>query len=557
MAEKDQVGAVEQLKLAVNAVETVSARLNSELTRSTFVEDKVVLYDELVRLMGTSRVAESFQYAERRRAQAFIESMRRQGVPLASPNDSQLLRKKAELERILIGKQKVLWEELSRPNSQRSVDRITAITRELSEARAQHTELLRRIEESEPAEASRHGIVTAVTTSEVQRDILKPGDALIEYLVTNKEIFAFVITPDRSRLLRLPTTQDVTEKRIQRLMAPFAQLRSGQVDLLHLNYDVPLANQLYKDLVAPIEPYILHAQRLIIIPDDVLNYLPFESLARTPSIGAMQPNVRYAEYRDVDWLVNHYEMIYAISATSLHPRFHQRNPEPQSLLAFGDPKLTGYQVKNAGSRLRAAGVDTYLTAFSALPESAREAETVARLLRSNIRTTVLTAERARKSEFLRLGAAAGYIHFAVHSVIDEQQPYYSALVLSPDTQSDGFLQAYEVLGMRLNARLVTLSSCESGLGKLYKGEGLLGLRRAFLMAGAESVVVSFWSIDDSTANFMEMFYGNISKGQPIEEALRASKLQYLKRSVRIGSQEMSLSHPFFWAPFALSSTTIR
>src|SRR5262249_16645313 len=152
---------IEQLKLAVNAVEAVSARLNSELTRSTFVEDKVVLYDELVRLMGTSHVEESFQYAERRRAQAFIESLRRQGVPLASPNDSQLLHKKAELETILIGKQKALWEELSRPTPQRSEDRITAISRQLGDVRAQHTELLRRIEEAEPAEGARHGIVTA------------------------------------------------------------------------------------------------------------------------------------------------------------------------------------------------------------------------------------------------------------------------------------------------------------------------------------------------------------------------------------------------------------
>src|SRR5690349_13656581 len=111
--------------------------------------------------------------------------------------------------------------------------------------------------------------------------------------------------------------------------------------------------------------------------------------------------------------------------------------------------------------------------------------------------------------------------------------------------------------MRLKARLVILSRCESGLGKLYLGVGLLVLRRAFLMAGAESVVVSFWSIDDSTADFMEMFYSYIGSGQPIESALRNSKLRYLKKTTTLGPQQVSLSHPFFWAPFSFSANTIR
>jgi CHAT domain-containing protein len=118
----------------------------------------------------------------------------------------------------------------------------------------------------------------------------------------------------------------------------------------------------------------------------------------------------------------------------------------------------------------------------------------------------------------------------VHSLINERQPYYSALLLSPDAESDGLLQTYEIMNMQLSARLVTLSSCETALGKLYKGEGLMDLRRAFLAAGAESVVVSLWSIDDSTVGFMEIFYNNISKGQPIDDALRTSKLLYLKKN---------------------------
>jgi CHAT domain-containing protein len=556
-ADKDTGQAIEHLKAAVDAVETVSARLGSELTRSTFVENKIGLYDELIRLMGRSRADESFEYAERRRAQAFIESARLHGGHLASPADSELIRKKSEVEARLVGKQNTLWELFEKPLPARNQERIAATNRELDAIRSEHTELLRRIQEADPLDASRHGIVTAVMRAEVQHDILKPGDALVEYLVTSREIFAFVITPDQSRVVLLPATKNAIEKRIQRLLAPFSQLRSGQVDLLHMTYDVPLAHQLYQDLIAPLEPYIRRSRRLIVIPDDVLNYLPFESLARTPTVAAAQLNVRYAEYRDVDWLVNHYTIVYAVSATSLHPRFHQSNPISESLLAFGNPKLSDSQLKSAMATLRGAGTDASIPSLGALPQSGREVTTVARLLGPKVRATVLTGDRARKAEFINQSPSAGYIHFAVHSVVNEEQPYYSSLVLSPDAQSDGLLQTYEIMGMRLNARLVTLSSCESGLGKLYKGEGLLGLRRAFLLAGAESVVVSFWSVEDSTADFMEIFYTNIAQGQPIEEALRYSKLQYLKKTITAGAQEISLSHPFFWGPFGVSSTTIR
>jgi CHAT domain-containing protein len=547
--------AIDQLKLAVDAVETVSARMVSELTRATFIEDKVALYDELIRLEPASRAEEAFEYAERRRAQSFIEGLRRQGLAETKTSDSELLKKKNDAELRLVGEQKVLADQYSMPPADRNDELIKATRRDLEAIQKEHTDLLRRLQDESPIEASREGLVTAVTAAEVQRDILKPGDALIEYLVTNRQVFAFAITPRQRRFLRLPVTRDVLANRIQRLLAPFAQLKSGQVDLLHLKYDVEVANELYRDLVAPLAPQLQGVRNLIIIPDDVLNYVPFESLSLTPALGQTQQGIRYSEYRDVDWVVNHYSITYAISATSLHPRFHKERPAPSSLLAFGNPKLQVTQLKDSANRLRGAA-NAFVPALGALPQSAREATTVARLLRPKVRSTVLTAEQARESEFFRRGESAGYIHFAVHSLQNDEQPYYSALVLSPDEKSDGLLQTYEIMQTHLNARLVTLSSCETISGKVYKGEGLLGLRRAFHLAGAESVVVSFWSIDDSTADFMEIFYGNIAAGQRIADALRNSKLQYLKKTMPAGPQ-ISLSHPFFWAPFAVSSTAVH
>jgi CHAT domain-containing protein len=133
--------------------------------------------------------------------------------------------------------------------------------------------------------------------------------------------------------------------------------------------------------------------------------------------------------------------------------------------------------------------------------------------------------------------------------VDESQPMYSliAFAQNEDPKEDGFLHTYEVFNLKLNADLVTLSACETGLGKLSRGEGLIGLTRGFIYAGAPSVLVSLWSVDESTAALMKIFYQNLKSGMSKAEALRRAKLKL------IDTQEngFSFAHPFLWAPFVL------
>ncbi len=140
-------------------------------------------------------------------------------------------------------------------------------------------------------------------------------------------------------------------------------------------------------------------------------------------------------------------------------------------------------------------------------------------------------------------------------MVDEEWPDYSALVLAADDSADGFLQTFEISEAELNAALVVLSACETGLGRLYRGEGLLGLKRAFLVAGARSVLVSLWSVEDSTADFIAEFYRQFDEDTSPSRALRQAKLAYLEEKRPLGSrQAISLSHPLFWAPMTLTVT---
>ena len=137
------------------------------------------------------------------------------------------------------------------------------------------------------------------------------------------------------------------------------------------------------------------------------------------------------------------------------------------------------------------------------------------------------------------------LHFATHGLLDERIPMRSALVLSldQDPQEDGFYQVREIYNTKLSADLVVLSACQTGKGQLEKGEGVSGLSRAFLYAGAQSVLVSLWNINDrATAEFMEHFYTYLSRGESKEKALQSAKKRMLKSKY---------AHPFYWAAFVL------
>lgn len=167
--------------------------------------------------------------------------------------------------------------------------------------------------------------------------------------------------------------------------------------------------------------------------------------------------------------------------------------------------------------------------------------------------TIITGDKATETAYKSQAGQYGIVHFATHAVASDGQPLYSTLLLAPDAPggNDGFLQAYEVLRTPLRAELVVLSGCETALGAEDWGQGLVGLVAAFEQAGAHSVLATLWSIDESAAEMMGAFYGAMAKGSSTPAALRQAKLQLLQQRVKMGGVEVSLAHPFFWAPFKL------
>jgi CHAT domain-containing protein len=273
--------------------------------------------------------------------------------------------------------------------------------------------------------------------------------------------------------------------------------------------------KLYSNLIGPVKDKLKNIKKIIIIPDRNLHYLPFESLV----IEEFSGKVRY--------LIEGFCISYAPSISSLINLLSRKKPSKREVkfLGFADPVYLKNKFLN--NELNIGGGDRGFStrkglSFERLPFSNTELKKISEYFPEKLRK-MYVRENASE-EILKKINLAEYriIHFAMHGFFDEIVPARSALVftLNKDTREDGFVQIREIYNLKLNADLVVLSACKTGRGKLDKGEGVTGLYRAFLNAGARTVLMSLWNINDKvTSEFMILFYENLINGSSKEVAL--------------------------------------
>ena len=358
------------------------------------------------------------------------------------------------------------------------------------------------------------------------QDELRPNEVLLEYVLDDPTSFCLSITRSGPQLHQLPSGR----KQIERLTHSFIeQIRAKQ------NGD-DVSRQLYQSLLQPI-PEAQTGARLIIVPDGTLNLLPFEALR----------NVKE------QYLLRSTTVSYVPSATILSTLRHANEaPATKPLLAVGDvpyedqggasPKIP--KAASFRERVERGIADLSGMALSDLPETREEIEEIAKVAGPS--AVLLIGKDATETAFKKepLGEFR-VLHLAVHGFADTQYPERSALVLGADSKAgeDGLLQVREIIRLRLNAELTTLSACDTGVGKLQGQEGISNLAEAFLVAGSKSVVASLWSAEDISASaLMEHFYDHLAHGEDTSSALRNAKLDLL---TKFGDQ---LS-PYYWAEF--------
>lgn len=450
--------------------------------------------------------------SERERARSLTELIAGYTRPAAPAMPKEYQQQETKLVAAITAVQRQLFREGVTPARQQALRReLAAAESDLAALQAPHFQV--------PANA----MAEPFDLARIQSLLLDARTALIEFALGDKESYAWVITREGFRSFVLPG-RAVIEERVEAFRGLLGKPVSGLTAARAAAAVSAAGGLLQTLLIGPLESALKGRTRLLIVPDGGLHYLPFEVL------GGATP------------LVERFQIAYAPSASALaalRRRREGRTPPPRTLMALADPELPGGETPAAAER-------GFL--FTRLPNARLEAN-VLRDLFGAAGSRVLLGADAREGN-VKSGGADGYryVHFATHGYLDEAQPARSGLVLAREAEGveDGFLQAREIFRLKLNADVVTLSACQSGLGKLIAGEGVMGLSRAFLYAGAQSLVVSLWNVNDAaTAELMKTFYGHLKAGVARDEALRRAKLALRNGPNRIWR------HPYYWAPFVL------
>ena len=356
---------------------------------------------------------------------------------------------------------------------------------------------------------------------------LRRDEVLLEYVLDDPNSFCLSIARSGTHLHRLPAGR----MEIARLTHAFIDEVRGK------QKDTAISHQLYNALLAPVTE-VENTKRLIVVPDGVLNLLPFEALRDQQG----------------QYLLRSKTVSYVPSGTILDTLRHgdKEPPAPRPLLAVGDVPYedqggAGRKIpKPASFRgvIERGIADLSGMAISDLPATREEVLEISKLAGPD--AVLLIGKDATETAFKKEPLDQfRVLHLAVHGFADTQYPERSALVLGADKQSgdDGLLQVREIIRLHLNAELTTLSACDTGVGKLQGQEGVSNLVEAFLVAGSRSVVASLWSADDTSASaLMERFYQRLAQGEDTSSALRSAKLDLL---AKFGDQ---LS-PYYWAEF--------
>lgn len=350
----------------------------------------------------------------------------------------------------------------------------------------------------------------SVDISVIQKDLLTHEDAMLEYFIGRDSLYIFILTQNRFMIRAIPVDETFTTA-LTEVRASIYGYKMGQA------YDQSQnAFLLYQKLLQPFEAIIQSKKRLIIIPDGPLSYLPLEMLNDDPTAA------RY--------LIHDYTFSYAYSATLLEEAVNQqRDKDTGSILAMAP--FAGDEEGN----IRSNG-------FSMLFSSKEEVE--------NIGGSIYLEDKATKRLFLELAGKYGILHLATHASISNNDPLDSFIAFFPDQDSSSVgyrLYTHELYNLELDSvKLVVLSACEAGNGKLIKGEGIISLARAFAYAGCPNIVTTLWkALDKSTASIATGLHKYLKKGYTKDEALRQAKLDYLKAK----DVHPLMKTPYHWANF--------
>jgi CHAT domain-containing protein len=521
-------------KMAISVIDRIRSQITVDTYKTSFARNKQKVYESLIRLIfrlhkseKSEDLREMFHVVESAKARAFLETLNESKVNIRERLTPELKEQEKDISnQISQAIRKLTGEELSENQKMN-------LLQDLKRAENDYSLLMQRIRIEVPEVANMVAPVPC-HLEDVQNQIVDNKTVLIEYFLGEKESYVFYVTKKELGLHLLPGRE-----KIWKSLKAYLKVLSTHPDREYQN--VKASRRIGKELLYFDQWDIPETiENLIIIPDGVLYYLPFETLIfdmkKKPSDS---------------FLISKYKISYAPSSSSLLFLTKEKKKDySKDLLALGNPVYT-WNGKTDRKKIIPSEIlkEVYLNEgfdLASLPYSEREVKGIAKFFHKTKREIYLNQRASEKT--LKDCTLHDYqiLHFACHAILDERFPFRSALVLSKEDSidEDGFLQVSEIYNLRMTSDLVILSACQTGRGRMEKGEGVLGLPRTFFYSGAKSVVSALWKIDDkSTSIFMNHFYSFLSQGRNKAQSLQLAKLEMMKSKY---------SHPFYWAAFVLN-----
>lgn len=477
-------------KKAIQVIENLRSPLAAEEFRMAFLSDKLAPFENLAKIyLARKNFKGAFEIVERSRARSLVDAL---GEEFSNELKGKISpRLSAKLE-ILREELNWFYSRLSRAEDQTEIGELQC---QANKREKQIADVMRQIESTKTRTTESEKKSGSFDVKDLQKS-LGARKAIIEFVCFDHKFSAFVITDEKIEFVADLAKEDEIISLLESLHFQFGSLRYGASHLKVFEADLKkradfYLQKLHEKIFAPLENFLINRD-LIIVPSASLNYVPFQAL-----------------FDGEKYLIETREIAYAPSATvwNFLQKKRERKMKNALLIGFADERIPL--------------VNNEIKELQKIFETAK----------------TFTGKNARFSAFTENAADFDLLHLACHGQFRPENPMFSSLHLA-----DGWITVRDICSQKLNAELVTLSACETGLNKIFAGDEILGLARGFLSAGASSLVLSLWTVSDAaTTRLMKIFYKNLQRGASAKASLALSQRAFIAEN----------AHPYYWSPFVL------
>ena len=567
-----------QIEASTRIAESLRANVASEDLRASYfatVRQAYELYVDILMQQHKASpsegfAAKAFAISEKARARSFLESLHESQTNIREGVDTALLARERSLEETLNAKAERQMQLLA------SKDKVEAekVAKEINSLTIEYAEVRDQIKATSPRYAALT-LPQPLTLAEVQQRVLDDDSVLLEYALGDERSYVWAVTRKDVSSFELPPRAEIeaAARGVYELLVGYQALpgepleqrrqRKAKTDDLLPAKTASLSKLLLGPVIGKLE-----RRRLVIVPDGALQYIPFQALT-VPETNLSDEPQSGSEWKQP--LLNNHEIVNELSASTLGLLLNEsaaRKQAPNTVAVLADPVFEvddprvsrakgkvreqpaeSLEVRKALRDMRDVGISPDGVQIPRLFASREEAESIMASAPWGTGLKFLDFDASREQVMGSELARYRIVHFATHGLINNEHPELSGIVLSlfdrQGNSQNGFLRLHDIYNLHLPADLVVLSACSSGLGRDVKGEGLIGLTRGFMYAGASGVVASLWKVDDdATAELMKDFYqGIFTKGLSPSAALRDAQLAM--------SRQKRWHAAYFWAGFVI------